>query len=73
MKEISVKLHQAWILFGLSIAVGYSNPAEAASAHDVALYPGADRQARLEQGAKAEGKFVWYTSVPAKEIESLFT
>ena len=64
-----MRLYQAWILFGLSIAAGYSNPTEAASAHDVAVYRGADGQARLEQGAKAEGELVWYTSVPAKEVK----
>ena len=68
-----MRLHQTWILFGLSIAAGYSNPAEAAGAHDAAAYRGADRQTRLEQGAKAEGEFVWYTSVPAKGSSALFT
>ena len=29
-----MKLHQAWILFVLSIGLGFSNPAEAASAPD---------------------------------------
>jgi iron(III) transport system substrate-binding protein len=63
-------LHEARILLVLGIGLGlFSNLAQAASAPDVAVYRGADRQARLEKAAKAEGEFVWYTSVNAEDIQ----
>jgi hypothetical protein len=63
-----MNLHEARILFVLGIGLGLvSDLAQAASAPDVAVYRGADRQARLEKAAKAEGEFVWYTSVNAEE------
>ena len=41
---------------------------------DLAKYRGADRERLLYDGAKKEGKFVWYTSlVPHKEIAKTFT
>jgi len=41
---------------------------------DLAKYRGADRERLLYDGAKKEGKFVWYTSlVPHKEIAKNFT
>src|SRR5438132_11415491 len=66
-----MKLHPGWVLFVLSIGLGFSNPAEAASAPDVAVYRGADRQAGLEKAARAEGEFVWYTSVNAEDIQRI--
>jgi iron(III) transport system substrate-binding protein len=45
--------------------------AQAAGAAEIALYRSADRQARLEKGAKAEGEFVWYTSVNAEDIQRI--
>lgn len=67
-----MKLTTAWILFILGMGLGLSaKPAQAASAPDVAVYRGADRQARLEKGAKAEGEFVWYTSVNAEDIQRI--
>jgi iron(III) transport system substrate-binding protein len=42
-----------------------------ADANDVALYRGADRQARLENGAKAEGEVGWYTSVSAPDSQKI--
>jgi iron(III) transport system substrate-binding protein len=45
--------------------------AQAVSAAEIAVYRGADRQVRLEQGARAEGEFVWYTSVNAEDIQRL--
>ena len=64
-------LHEARILFVLGIGLVFANLAQAASAPDVAVYRGADRQARLEKGAKAEGEFVWYTSVNAEDIQRI--
>ena len=63
-------LHAARVLFVLATALGlFSNLAQAAGPPDAAVYRGADRQARLEKGAKAEGEFVWYTSVNAEDIQ----
>ena len=65
-----MNLNEARILFVLGIGLGLvSDLAQAASAPDVAVYRGADRQARLEKAAKAEGEFVWYTSVNAEDIQ----
>lgn len=47
----------------------FAGLARAASAPEVAVYRGADRQARLEKAAKAEGEFVWYTTVNAEDIQ----
>lgn len=65
-------------LFGVTILtvigfglVCFSTLARGASAPDIATYRGADRQARLEKGAKAEGEFVWYTSVNAEDIQRI--
>jgi hypothetical protein len=54
-----MNLHEARILFVLGIGLGLvSDLAQAASAPDVAVYRGADRQARLEKAAKAEARQV---------------
>lgn len=45
--------------------------ADGAGVAEIALYRGADRQARLEKGAKAEGEFVWYTSINAADIQEI--
>jgi iron(III) transport system substrate-binding protein len=45
--------------------------AHAGVSSDIAVYRGADRQARLEKGAKAEGEFVWYTSVNDDDIRRI--
>jgi iron(III) transport system substrate-binding protein len=50
------------VVFGLAFGL---NTAPAAGVAEVALYRGADRQAKLEQGAKSEGEVVWYTSMSA--------
>jgi iron(III) transport system substrate-binding protein len=63
-------LHKARILV-IAIGLGFSHLVQAANAPDIAGYRGADRQARLEKGAKAEGEFVWYTSVNAEDIQRI--
>ena len=55
-----------FLAIGLVLA---SNPADAASVTDVALYRGADRQAGLEKAAKAEGEVAWYTTVSAADAQ----
>ena len=59
---------RTWFVLGILSALSY-NPAHAASAADIALYRGADRQAKLERAAKAEAEFIWYTSVNAEDIQ----
>jgi iron(III) transport system substrate-binding protein len=60
------------IFFVLGFAFSMAaNIASAGSASDLAVYRGADRQARLEKAAKAEGEFVWYTSVNAEDIQRI--
>ena len=52
-----MKLYGVRILFVLGLwSAFYGNFAEAASVGEIASYRGADRQARLEKGAKAEGE-----------------
>ena len=54
-----MKFHKARILFVVGIGLGLAlDLAQAASAPDVAVYRGADRQARLEKAAKAEARQV---------------
>ena len=67
-----MKLPVAGILLVLLMGLGLlANRAQAASAAENAVYRGADRQARLEKAAKAEGEFVWYTSVNAEDIQKV--
>ena len=47
----------------------------AATADDIALYRGKDRQAKLEEGAKREGEIAWYTTLSAEDsakVQQLF-
>jgi hypothetical protein len=53
-----MKLYGVRILFVLGLVGVLGNFAEVAGVGEIALYRGADRQARLEKGAKAEGEFV---------------
>src|ERR671922_2377627 len=67
-----MKIHGARSLFVLGIGLAlFSNLAQTASGPELALYRGADRQARLEKAARAEGEFVWYTSVNAEDIQRI--
>lgn len=60
------------ILLVLGTGLGlFAKLALAGSTPDVAVYRGADRQARLEKAAKTEGEFVWYTSVNAEDIQRI--
>ena len=63
------------VVLALSVlAMGFgllAQPAQDARAAEIAVYRGADRQARLEKAARAEGEFVWYTSVNAEDIQRI--
>ena len=51
----------------------FGQTAKAATVADIAKYLGSDRERVLYDGAKREGKIVWYTSlVPNKEIAKVF-
>ncbi len=67
-----MKLHEIRIFVVLGIVLALShNPAHAASVADIALYRGADRQAMLERAAKAEGEFIWYTSIATEDTQRI--
>src|SRR5262245_11279833 len=67
---MKLQVMQTLSVLGIGLAL-MTDLARAASAPDIAVYRGADRQARLEKAAKAEGEFVWYTSVNAEDIQRL--
>jgi iron(III) transport system substrate-binding protein len=46
-------------------------PAQTRSVAEVASYEGADRMERLLQGAKQEGQFMIYSSVPVEDLSAL--
>lgn len=51
----------------------WSQARKPASVADLASYTGADRESLLIQGAKREGKVIWYTTLIAyKEIAKIF-
>ena len=63
----------ALLLLGCTPA--FSQTAKPASAADLAAYTGADRERVLFEGAKREGKVVWYTTLAAdqnKQIAAVF-
>lgn len=64
-----------WVLLIAGIGTGVRGYAAAPTTlAELAKYAGADRERILYEGAKREGKLVWYTSlVPHKEIAKLFT
>src|ERR1043166_8663265 len=65
-------LAAALFLCGLSGSVA-AQTAKQMSLADLAKYSGADRARVLYDGAKREGKFLWYTSLIAnKEIVKIF-
>lgn len=55
----------------LLISSCFRAQAEGAAAGDIALYRGADRQARLEAGAKQEKEVVWYTSMSQNDSSQM--
>ncbi|MBM4298831.1 MAG: extracellular solute-binding protein, partial [Deltaproteobacteria bacterium] len=54
-------------------AIGWCQSARPSTAIDLAKYAGADRERLLYDGAKKEGKLVWYTSLSTyKEVAKVF-
>jgi len=62
-------LIRACLLFFLSLGATplLCRAAQSAGVAEVARLSGADRQTKLEQGAKSEGEVVWYTSMSAAD------
>jgi iron(III) transport system substrate-binding protein len=64
------------VVFGLAISVSVSAWAQsnkASTLSELAKYKGSDRERILYEGAKKEGKLIWYTSlVPHKHIAKVF-
>lgn len=57
-----------WILLASQLVTA---EAQGAAVADIALYRGADRQAKLEAGAKQEKEVVWYTSMSQNDSSQL--
>ena len=65
-------LFMAFVVAGL-FGSAFGQTAKAATVADLAKYMGSDRERMLYDGAKREGKIVWYTSlVSNKEIAKVF-
>src|SRR4026207_120281 len=63
----------AILLVMLSVESGWCQSAPPKTAAELAKYMGADRERLLYDGAKKEGKLVWYTSLSTyKEIAKAF-
>lgn len=54
-----------------SLMCGVSSLAWGQAADPIALYKGADRQERIEKGAKEEGQLVFYTTIPTQYAKDL--
>jgi len=55
----------------LLVSLSFKAQAQGAAVADIALYRGADRQAKLEAGAKQEKEVVWYTSMSQNDSSQL--
>ena len=61
------------LLISITYGSAWGQGVKPTSISDLAKYTGADRERILYEGAKKEGKLVWYTSlVPYKEIAKVF-
>jgi hypothetical protein len=68
---IKVKRLFTWVAVVLSItgaATTGPRPSVAASVEDVAMMKSADRQKILVEGAKKEGKLMWYTTLIVDQV-----
>src|SRR6478672_2272148 len=57
----------AFVVFGL-MALFFTQPLAAATIEDIALLKSADRQKILVEGAKKEGKIMWYTTLIVDQV-----
>ena len=67
MKVIAVTMFLVVIVSGSA----WSQTAKPASPADLASYTGADRERLLYEGAKREGKLVWYTTLAAEQNKQI--
>lgn len=67
----TVKISTAALLFFFINAPAWSQTGKPSSAADLASYAGADRERVLLDGAKREGKVVWYTTLAADQNKQL--
>src|SRR6201993_943505 len=57
----------AFVVLGL-MASFFTQPSAAATIEDIALLKSADRQKILVEGAKKEGKIMWYTTLIVDQV-----
>jgi iron(III) transport system substrate-binding protein len=61
------------VFVGSTAATAWGQASRPSTLADLAKYTGADRERILYEGAKKEGKLIWYTSlVPSKEMAKVF-
>ena len=61
-----MKLFQLTVIMLLTLTnLGWGQTKRPRTLDELAVYTGSDRQQILLDGAKAEGKIVWYTSLAA--------
>lgn len=66
-----MKILTAALLFLFPIAPAWSQTSRPSSAADLAAYAGTDRDRLLLDGAKREGKVVWYTTLAAEQNKQI--
>ena len=72
MKSFSAKLLAVAILITVPyLASAWAQGKKPPSPAELAAYSGADREQRLVEGAKAEGKVVWYTSLAGSSYKDI--
>jgi iron(III) transport system substrate-binding protein len=59
------------VIFAVAAAPAWSQSAKPTSPADLAAYTGADREKVLLDGAKREGKVVWYTTLAAEQNKQI--
>jgi iron(III) transport system substrate-binding protein len=70
--RLTIKFLIATLLFGFLIsAPAWSQSGKPSSAADLASYTGTDRERLLVDGAKREGKVVWYTTLAAEQNKQI--
>lgn len=74
MKQPNSKVSvAAFVLLTLAPASGWAQPARPLSPPEVAAYAAPDRERLLFEGAKREGKLVWYTTLAVVQNKQIAT
>jgi iron(III) transport system substrate-binding protein len=60
-----------YLIAGYSTEITWAQPKKPLTLGELGSYTGADREQRLYEGAKAEGKVVWYTSLAGSSYKDL--